>query len=100
MNLFRRHRHCTNFKIRRRRAMPRDERDPTIQNMDRRVRSDDFSSPLDVDGHDGSAVDLASPREMLDVHDANIRFEPGRNCWRVESAERAAFLIDGQVYFS
>jgi phospholipase D1/2 len=27
-------------------------------------------------------------------------FEPGRNCWRVERAERAAFLIDGEAYFS
>ena len=26
-------------------------------------------------------------------------FEPGRNCWRVERAERAAFLIDGDAYF-
>jgi phospholipase D1/2 len=26
-------------------------------------------------------------------------FEAGRNCWRVERAERAAFLIDGDSYF-
>jgi phospholipase D1/2 len=26
-------------------------------------------------------------------------FEPGRNCWRVEDASRAAFLIDGDAYF-
>jgi phospholipase D1/2 len=26
-------------------------------------------------------------------------FEAGRNCWRVERAERAAFLIDGDLYF-
>lgn len=26
-------------------------------------------------------------------------FEPGRNCWRVENASRAAFLIDGDAYF-
>jgi len=25
--------------------------------------------------------------------------EPGRNCWRVEKAERAAFLVDGEAYF-
>lgn len=24
---------------------------------------------------------------------------PGRNCWRLESVERAAFLIDGEAYF-
>lgn len=27
-------------------------------------------------------------------------FQPGRNCWRVERAGRAAFLVDGQEYFS
>jgi phosphatidylserine/phosphatidylglycerophosphate/cardiolipin synthase-like enzyme/uncharacterized membrane protein YdjX (TVP38/TMEM64 family) len=26
-------------------------------------------------------------------------FQPGRNCWRVEKAQRAAFLVDGDVYF-
>jgi len=26
-------------------------------------------------------------------------FEPGNNCWRVEQASRAAFLIDGDAYF-
>ncbi|MDX1376425.1 MAG: hypothetical protein R3357_12710, partial [Burkholderiales bacterium] len=26
--------------------------------------------------------------------------EPGRNCWRIEKAERAAFLIDGADYFA
>ncbi|MCW7539818.1 VTT domain-containing protein [Aquabacterium sp. A7-Y] len=26
--------------------------------------------------------------------------EAGRNCWRIEPAERLAFLIDGQAYFS
>jgi len=25
---------------------------------------------------------------------------PGRNCWSVERAERAAFLVDGEAYFS
>jgi phosphatidylserine/phosphatidylglycerophosphate/cardiolipin synthase-like enzyme/uncharacterized membrane protein YdjX (TVP38/TMEM64 family) len=30
--------------------------------------------------------------------DASL-FEPGRNCWRVEPATRAAFLIDGDAYF-
>jgi phosphatidylserine/phosphatidylglycerophosphate/cardiolipin synthase-like enzyme len=32
--------------------------------------------------------------------DSNVSlFEPGRNCWRVEPATRAAFLIDGDAYF-
>lgn len=26
-------------------------------------------------------------------------FQPGRNCWRVEKAQRAAFLVDGDAYF-
>ncbi|HEU4504189.1 MAG TPA: VTT domain-containing protein [Nitrospira sp.] len=26
-------------------------------------------------------------------------FVPGRNCWRVERAERASFLVDGDAYF-
>jgi len=26
-------------------------------------------------------------------------FEPGRNCWRLEHADRAAFLVDGDAYF-
>lgn len=26
-------------------------------------------------------------------------FEPGRNCWRVAHADRAAFLVDGAAYF-
>jgi phosphatidylserine/phosphatidylglycerophosphate/cardiolipin synthase-like enzyme/uncharacterized membrane protein YdjX (TVP38/TMEM64 family) len=27
-------------------------------------------------------------------------FQPGQNCWRVENAQRAAFLIDGDIYFT
>jgi len=26
--------------------------------------------------------------------------EPGRNCWRIEKADRVAFLIDGEAYFA
>jgi hypothetical protein len=25
---------------------------------------------------------------------------PGRNCWRIEPARRAAFLVDGEAYFA
>ncbi len=28
-----------------------------------------------------------------------MKFVPSRNCWRVEHADRLAFLIDGQAYF-
>jgi phospholipase D1/2 len=30
----------------------------------------------------------------------DVLFQPGRNCWRVEASRRAAFLIDGQAYFT
>ena len=26
-------------------------------------------------------------------------FKPGKNCWRVENADRAAVLVDGENYF-
>jgi phosphatidylserine/phosphatidylglycerophosphate/cardiolipin synthase-like enzyme len=32
--------------------------------------------------------------------DDDTLLKPGRNCWRLEHASRAAFLIDGQAYFS
>jgi len=42
--------------------------------------------------HGGEVVPLRPPsRSSL--------FKPGRNCWRVERADRAAFLIDGAAYF-
>ncbi|MGB5233892.1 MAG: phospholipase D-like domain-containing protein, partial [Candidatus Macondimonas sp.] len=30
----------------------------------------------------------------------NRILQPGRNCWRLETADQVAFLIDGQAYFS
>ena len=79
--------------------MPKDERDTAIQDTDRETRSDDSSSAFD--GLDESVVDRASSHgEEPRIRHANVRFEPGRNCWRVESAQRAAFLIDGQAYFA
>lgn len=33
------------------------------------------------------------------AHRASL-FEPGRNCWRVERAERVAFVVDGDAYFN
>lgn len=26
-------------------------------------------------------------------------FQPGRNCWRVETADRLSVIVDGQAYF-
>lgn len=37
-----------------------------------------------------SAAPSASPSPLL---------RPGHNCWRIETAERVAFLIDGSAYF-
>jgi hypothetical protein len=35
---------------------------------------------------------------MSIAHDGLL--QPGRNCWRIERAERLAFFIDGASYFS
>src|SRR5215213_4310529 len=46
-----------------------------------------------------------SPRPVsLDVLPPGVAvrhslFDIGRNCWRVEPADRASFLIDGDAYF-
>ena len=40
---------------------------------------------------------FASPRAR-DSSQPSL-FVPGRNCWRVERAERASFLVDGDAYF-
>lgn len=45
-----------------------------------------------------SAGSANKPRRAVGRDERTI-FEPGRNCWRVERAERAAFLIDGDAYF-
>jgi phosphatidylserine/phosphatidylglycerophosphate/cardiolipin synthase-like enzyme/uncharacterized membrane protein YdjX (TVP38/TMEM64 family) len=34
----------------------------------------------------------------LELHRGSV-FVPGRNCWRVERAERVGFLVDGEEYF-
>lgn len=47
-------------------------------------------SELQRQSADGASRSPASPSSL---------FVPGRNCWRVEQAERAAFLIDGDAYF-
>lgn len=36
---------------------------------------------------------------MSQQHEASSIFEPGRNCWRLAHAHRAAFLIDADAYF-
>jgi phospholipase D1/2 len=35
----------------------------------------------------------------MSVPAQRFSFQPGRNCWRVEHARRAAFIIDGDNYF-
>jgi phosphatidylserine/phosphatidylglycerophosphate/cardiolipin synthase-like enzyme/uncharacterized membrane protein YdjX (TVP38/TMEM64 family) len=34
------------------------------------------------------------------IDQSGALFAPGRNCWRVEPCSRAAFLVDGQAYFT
>jgi phospholipase D1/2 len=36
---------------------------------------------------------------MAEQRDARSIFEPGRNCWRLAHADRAAFIIDADAYF-
>lgn len=48
--------------------------------------------------------DAAAKQNSVElIHPANPGegplFIPGRNCWRLESCRRAAFLVDGQAYF-
>ncbi|MEO8536856.1 MAG: hypothetical protein ABI533_04965 [Betaproteobacteria bacterium] len=43
-------------------------------------------------------------RDNRDTHPSGVAgsgrlLQPGRNCWRVERAERLAFLVDGAEYF-
>ena len=46
----------------------------------------------------------APPMELMDPTTRADRFAallvPGRNCWRIEKAQRLAFLIDGEAYFA
>ena len=42
---------------------------------------------------------MAEHRAAVSSASTGRFFEPGRNCWRVEHADRAAFLIDGDAYF-
>jgi phospholipase D1/2 len=37
---------------------------------------------------------------MSDTTHGSSILEPGRNCWRLEQAQRVAFLVDGAAYFS
>jgi phospholipase D1/2 len=36
---------------------------------------------------------------MTEHRSVNPIFEPERNCWRVEHADQAAFLVDADAYF-
>lgn len=51
-----------------------------------------------------NVISLSSPmRGMAPVSavpSAPAVFEPGRNCWRLEAAQRAAALVDGADYFA
>jgi phosphatidylserine/phosphatidylglycerophosphate/cardiolipin synthase-like enzyme/uncharacterized membrane protein YdjX (TVP38/TMEM64 family) len=43
--------------------------------------------------------DLQTPISEDEIHTPRI-LQEGKNCWRIGSANRAAFLIDAQAYFS
>lgn len=52
---------------------------------------------MNFDQHDAPSADrarVAAPASQDSL------FVPGRNCWRLEHATRAAFLIDGEAYFT
>ena len=36
---------------------------------------------------------------MAEPSTRSTLFEPGRNCWRVERARRAAYIVDADTYF-
>jgi phosphatidylserine/phosphatidylglycerophosphate/cardiolipin synthase-like enzyme/uncharacterized membrane protein YdjX (TVP38/TMEM64 family) len=48
----------------------------------------------------GRPIDRASSALDMRAQQSDSPFKPGWNCWRVEPARRAAFLIDGQAYFA
>ncbi len=51
-----------------------------------------FSQKIDIDKENGGV-----PGENLDGPFPILK--PGRNCWRIEHADRIAFLVDGAAYF-
>ena len=45
-----------------------------------------------------ASLAAATPETATDGPGASL-FAVGRNCWRVERADRLAFLVDGEEYF-
>lgn len=43
---------------------------------------------------------VQTPTPWSEVMPEQDFFQPGRNCWRLEQADRVAFLVDGEAYFS
>jgi phospholipase D1/2 len=43
---------------------------------------------------------LQAPPAVMSASATSSLFQPGQNCWRVENARRAAFMIDGDAYFT
>ena len=53
----------------------------------------------------GDGFLVSSPQTVADRERDSFGFDrallaPGRNCWRIERADRVAFLIDGENYFA
>ncbi len=57
------------------------------------------ASATDRDASLGHANPAALPEQADAAAASTSLFVPGRNCWRVEPATRAAFLVDGDAYF-
>jgi phospholipase D1/2 len=77
--------------------MPRHEWDRVGHETDRGRRVHRSSSH--VGSRDG-LPNRASSWSERNPRRTNDLFEPGRNCWRIEEARRAAWLIDGDAYFT
>lgn len=45
-------------------------------------------------------TDLAAARAARETRDPHRILVPGRTCWRIERADRAAVLVDAEAYFS
>lgn len=50
--------------------------------------------------YSASAIVEENPVERPPASGGSAILRPGRNCWRVERAERAAVLVDAQAYFA
>ncbi|WHZ25949.1 MAG: putative phospholipase D family protein [Nitrospira sp.] len=67
---------------------------------DEALRVPSYFESDSVESDSGTPIDQASSALERRIPKGNSLFKPGWNCWRVERARRAAFLIDGHAYFA